>query len=185
MLHPFPFPSPLSARPAARCLGAAGVFFLALCLGAPNGRAAEGQGCSGGAWPLERAKSALDAAHTQLASGSQLPAADGAFVVELVPLAQAKLPYPPARLPAENTTFAGFLLIPAPAAGRIEVSLSQAGWIDLVQDGKTLPAAAFTGVKGCEGLRKSVRFEVAQRPLVLLLTGVSVDRLKLAVAPVP
>ncbi|MEP9365938.1 hypothetical protein [Xanthobacter sp. VNH20] len=186
MLPRFPFQSRLSAPPAARRHGAAAVFLLALGLGAPPVRAAEGQGCSGGAWPLEQAKSALDAAHIQVANGGQLPAAESAFVVELVPLSQAKLPYPPARLPPEKANFAGFLLLPAPAvAGRIDVSLSDAGWVDLVQDGKTLPAAAFTGVKGCPGLRKSVRFEVTRRPLVLQVSGVSVDRLKVVVAPVP
>jgi hypothetical protein len=34
-------------------------------------------------------------------------------------------------------------------------------------------------------MRKSVRFEVTQRPLVLQVSGVSVDHLQVAVAPVP
>ncbi|MFG1422343.1 hypothetical protein [Roseixanthobacter liquoris] len=183
-LPPVSLPAP--GADARRRAAVGSVMLLAFLLGAPAVRAAEGQGCSGGAWPLDAARAALDAAHTEVPSGAGLPAAEGSFVVQLVPLPDAKLPYPPARLPAETANFAGFLLLPAPAtAGRIEVSLSDAGWIDLVQDGKSLPAAAFTGVKGCPGLRKSVRFEVTQRPLVLQVTGVSVDRLKVAVAPAP
>lgn len=187
MLHPIPSVSRLSPCTGGRPRSAvSGLILLALLLGAPEGRAAEGQGCSGGAWPLEAARAALDAAQTQAANGAELPAAEGGVLLQLVPLSDAKLPYPPARLPPETANFAGFVLLPAPtAAGRIEVSLSEAGWVDLVQDGKSLPAAAFTGVKGCPGLRKSVRFEVTQRPLVLQVSGVSVDRLKVVVAPVP
>lgn len=187
MQHPIPPGSRRSPCAGARRRSAiSGLILLAFFLGAPAARAAEGQGCSGGAWPLDAARAALDAAHDQVANGAELPAAEGQVLLQLVPLSDAKLPYPPARLPAETANFAGFLLLPAPAvAGRIEVSLSEAGWIDLVQDGKTVPAAAFTGVKGCPGVRKSVRFEVTQRPLVLQVSGVSVDHLKVAIAPVP
>ncbi|MFG1425641.1 hypothetical protein [Roseixanthobacter glucoisosaccharinicivorans] len=187
MQHPIPPVSHLSApvgKPRRPVVSR--VIILGFLLASQAARAAEGEGCAGGAWPLDAARAALAAAQTHVANGAQLPAAEGAFLVDLVPLADAGLPSPPTRLPAEGVKFAGFLLLPAPAvAGRIEVSLSEAGWVDLVQDGKSLPAVAFTGVKGCPGLRKSVRFEVTQRPLVLQLSGVSVDRLKVALAPVP
>ncbi|MFG1461634.1 hypothetical protein V5F77_01950 [Xanthobacter sp. DSM 24535] len=168
-------------------LGAAGVFAL-LALGAGPGAAltVEGEGCAGGAWPLDRARAALDGATERAVSGARLPAAEAAVILQLVPLKEAGLPYPPTRLPADGGTFAGFLLVPAPpASGRLEVSLSQGGWIDLMQDGKSLTPVAFTGVRGCPGLRKSVRFDVAPTPLVLQLSGVAGDHVIVAVSSVP
>jgi hypothetical protein len=57
--------------------------------------------------------------------------------------------------------------------GVYRVTLSDAGWIDVIQNGRELTSAAFTGAVGCEGVRKSVKFDLIADPFVIEVTGVT------------
>ena len=72
------------------------------------------------------------------------------------------------RLPSESRAARK----PAPTRSR----LSSEGWIDVVQDGHAVKSAAFSGALGCEGVRKSVKFDLAAQPLTLELSGVPATR---------
>ena len=50
----------------------------------------------------------------------------------------------------------------APKAGIYTVSLSAGGWIDLVQDGHSLKPKAFSGATDCDGIRKTMKYELRQ-----------------------
>jgi hypothetical protein len=65
------------------------------------------------------------------------------------------------------------------------VTLSDEAWIDIVQDGAYRPSLEFSGVHGCPGLRKSVRFDFKQGPLILQLSSASAPSLKLAIRRLP
>jgi len=43
-------------------------------------------------------------------------------------------------------------------------------------------STAFSGALGCEGARKSVKFELAAAPFTVELTGVAASTVKLAIA---
>jgi hypothetical protein len=50
--------------------------------------------------------------------------------------------------------------------------LSSEGWIDVVQGDKGLKSIAATGATGCEGIRKSVKFELAKAPFTVQFSGI-------------
>jgi hypothetical protein len=60
--------------------------------------------------------------------------------------------------------------------------LSAEGWIDVAQAGQAVKSTAFSGAMGCEGIRKSVKFDLAAAPFTVELSGVKADSIKLAVS---
>jgi hypothetical protein len=105
-----------------------------------------------------------------------------AVAVALVPFAEAKLPVAPERTPKSPTSFAGFVTLPAPSAnGVYKISLSSEAWIDAVQDGHLVKSAAFSGATGCDGIRKSVKFDLAAEPFAVQFSGVPAASIRIAV----
>jgi len=157
-----------------------------LLLGAgPAWAAEEPSGCDKFKWPIERERAALTAPdRAKLASGSELAAMPSSGVtLALVTPADAKLPTPPERAPKEGT-FAGFASIKAaPRAGLYTVSLSSGGWLDVVQDGHFLKPKAFSGATDCDGIRKTVKFELSAAPFVVQVSGTKEDSISIAILP--
>jgi len=152
---------------------------------APAWAAEEPSGCDKFKWPIERERAALTAPdRAKLASGSELAALPSSGVtLALVTPADAKLPTPPERAPKEGT-FAGFASIKAaPRAGLYTVSLSSGGWLDVVQDGHFLKPKAFSGATDCDGIRKTVKFELSAAPFVVQVSGTKEDSISIAILP--
>ena len=158
---------------------------LLLLGAAPAWAAEEPSGCDKFKWPIERERAALTAPdRAKLASGSELVAMPSSGVtLALVTPADAKLPTPPERAPKEGT-FAGFASIKtAPKAGLYTVSLSSGGWLDVVQDGHFLKPKAFSGATDCDGIRKTVKFELSAAPFVVQVSGTKEDSISIAILP--
>ncbi len=160
---------------------------LALVLfgAAPAWAAEEPSGCDKFKWPIERERAALTAPdRARLSSGGELAALPSTGVtLELVAPGDAKLPSPPERAPKEGT-FAGFASIKAaPKAGLYTVSLSSGGWVDVVQDGHFLKPKAFSGATDCDGIRKTMKYELSASPLVLQVSGTRDNSISIAVLP--
>ena len=135
--------------------------------------AQEPVGCDKFKWPLESERAAMAAAKTvtktAASDGEIAPAA--AARLALAPIADAKLPQEPTRKPRDGT-FAGFVRVAAlPKAGIWKVTLSKGAWIDVFQDGHEVKSGAFSGATGCEGVRKSVKFDLKAAPVLLQVTG--------------
>jgi hypothetical protein len=157
-------------------------FFLIALLAAAPALAQEPTGCASLKWPLDQER-ALLAKPAQLASGGALADISTAVNVTLAPLADAKLPSPPSRPSKYPNSLAGFLRAPAPAAGVYRITLAQGAWIDVIQDGHPLKSVGFTGAKGCDGLAKSVKFDLAASPYVIEVSGTSAPAVALVVTP--
>ena len=81
-------------------------------------------------------------------------------------------------------TFAGFASIKtAPKAGLYSISLSGGGWVDVVQDGHFLKPKAFSGATDCDGIRKTMKYELSASPIVLQVSGTKEDSISIAVLP--
>jgi hypothetical protein len=105
-----------------------------------------------------------------------------ATTVTLLPFADAKLPAAPERAPKSPETFAGFIQVPAPArAGTYRITLSAEGWIDVEQAGHAVKSSAFSGALGCEGTRKSVKFELAAAPFTVELSSVAAKSIRIVI----
>jgi hypothetical protein len=163
-----------------------GRWLVAVALIAAPGlaQAQEGSGCDGFKWPLDRERTALvrpDKA--SLPNGGTLPY-DVAMTLELQPLSDAGLPKAPERAPRSASAFAGHFTLAAPAKpGAYRLTISSEGWVDVLDGGAYLHPVAFTGSKGCEGARKSVKFDLPGRPLALQFSGVPKDQISVIVSP--
>ena len=165
--------------------GAVVTALLLAALAAPAQAAEEPSGCDKFKWPIERERAALTAPdRAKLTSGNELAAIPSSGVtLALVPPADAKLPMPPERAPKEGT-FAGFASFKdPPKAGIYTISLSSGAWIDVIQGGHFLKPRAFSGATDCEGIRKTMKYELAPSPFVLQISGAKDEQISIAILP--
>jgi hypothetical protein len=161
-------------------------FVVALLLlgAAPAWGAEEPSGCDKFKWPIDRERAALTAAdRAKLTSGNELAALPiNGVTLALVAPADAKLPTPPERAPKDGT-FAGFASIKTVKPGLYTISMSVDAWVDVVQDGHFLKPKGFSGATDCEGIRKTMKYELAAGPLVLQISGTKADSISIAILP--
>jgi hypothetical protein len=156
-----------------------------LLLGAPAYAAEEPSGCDKFKWNIEHERAALTAPdRIKLVSGGELNALPSTgMTLALVPPGEAKLPSPPERVPKEGT-FAGFANFKsAPKAGIYTISLSAGSWVDVVQDGHFLKPKGFSGATDCDGIRKTMKYELSASPFVLQVSGTKEDSVSIAILP--
>jgi hypothetical protein len=155
---------------------------VALLLGCAPAWAAEPSGCDKFKWPIARERAALTLpGRPTLASGAEITAP--AITLGLLAPAAAMLPTPPERAPKDGT-FAGFAALKtAPKPGIYTISLSSAAWIDVVQDGKILKPMGFSGATDCDGIRKTMKYELAASPFVIQISGAADNAISVAVLP--
>jgi hypothetical protein len=155
-------------------------------LGATPALAAEEpSGCDKFKWDISHERAALTAPdRAKVASGNEFAALPtSGFTLRLVAPADAKLPTSPERAPKDGT-FAGFTkVMAAPKAGLYTISLSAGGWIDVVQDGHKLRPTAFSGATDCDGIRKTMKYELAAKPFVLQISGARENAISVAILP--
>jgi hypothetical protein len=161
------------------------LFALALLGAAPASAAEEPSGCDKFKWNIDRERAALTAPdRVKLVSGAELAALPSTGIaLALTAPAEAKLPAPPERAPKEGT-FAGFTAFKnPPKAGLYTVSLSAGGWVDVVQDGHALKPKAFSGATDCDGIRKTMKYEISGSPFVLQISGTKDNSVSVAILP--
>lgn len=158
---------------------------IAACAVAAPAFAQEPVGCDKFKWPLDKERATLNGTDLpKIVSGASVtfPIPFGT-IVALLPFADAKLPAPPERTPKSPDTFAGFFQAIAPKQlGSYKISLSAEGWIDVTQSGNPVKSTAFSGALGCEGIRKSVKFDLAAAPFTVELSGIKADSIKLVIS---
>lgn len=141
--------------------------------------------CGKLAWPLDRERALLNGTLDAFASGATRKAMPSrAIGLLLVPADKVVLPTPAAK-PADATKFSGYFTVPAATAGDYLVSLSSEGWIDAIQDGAEMASTTHTGDPDCPGLRKSVRFTFAAKPLTLQIVNAPRGTIAIAITPAP
>ena len=158
---------------------------LALLGAAPAWAAEEPSGCDKFKWNIERERAAPTASdRIKPVSGGELTTLPSAgMTLGLSAPAEAKLPSPPERAPKDGT-FAGFVSFKnAPKAGIYTVSLSTGGWVDLLQDGHFLKPKAFSGATDCDGIRKTMKYEIEAKPLMLQVSGARENSISIAILP--
>jgi len=162
-------------------------FFIAASLlaAAPAWAAEEPSGCDKFKWNIDHERAALTAPdRIKLSSGSDMAALPSTgMTLALTTPPDAKLPTPPERAPKDGT-FAGFARLTAtPKAGIYTISLSSGAWVDVVQDGHLLKPKAFSGATDCDGIRKTMKYEVSASPFVLQVSGARENSLSIAILP--
>jgi len=162
-------------------------FVFCLVLTPAYAQRQEPVGCDKFKWPLDSERALLRAPDAaKIASGAEIAVpTTKAATIKLDPFTDAKLPMAPERAPRSTDSKAGFVKVVAPAqAGRYHITLSAGGWIDVIQDGRFTKSGDASGVEGCEGIRKSVTFDLAATPFIVQFTGVTPDTIGMVMTPV-
>jgi hypothetical protein len=167
--------------------GRSGLLIIALLLlaAAPVRAVEEPSGCDKFKWDIARERAALTAPdRIALSSGATVASAPAAAVtLALRSVAEAALPTAPERAPKDGS-FAGYAHFEGlPRAGLTTISLSSGGWVDVVQDGHVLKPKAFSGATDCDGIRKTMKYELSAAPFVLQISGSTRDSIAIAILP--
>lgn len=109
--------------------------------------------------------------------------AGSAVTVTLAPQADVTFDLPPERPPRNPDPRAGIVRFAGGAAGSYAVALSDAAWIDVVQDGALVASGDFLGVHDCPGIRKVVAFDLSAAPFTLQLGDADVAAIAVALVP--
>jgi hypothetical protein len=162
------------------------LFIVLALLGAtPLWAAEEPSGCDKFKWNIDHERAALTAPdRVKLTSGGELAALPSSGITLALRLpGDAKLPAPPERAPRDGT-FAGFASFKnAPKAGLYTISLSAGGWVDLLQAGHPLKPKAVSGATDCDGIRKTMKYEIGASPFVVQVSGIREDSVSIAILP--
>lgn len=139
--------------------------------------------CENFAWPMAREQAAFAAAPVEAASGTTLDALpSGAVKLALKPVADAALPVAPEKAPKDGAK-AGWVVLPAPAAGLYQVTASGRFWIDAVQSGAGVKSTAHGSDPSCTLFHKVVRFDLKAEPLTLQFSGADADSVTFTILP--
>ena len=152
---------------------------------APAWAVDEPGGCDKFKWSIDRERAVLTSPdQSRLSSGDELTGLpEKGVTLDLRIPGEAGLPVAPERAPKEGT-FAGFAVFKtAPKVGTYAISLSAAGWVDVVQNGQTLKPRAFSGATDCDGIRKTIKYEIGANPFVLQISGTKNHSISFAILP--
>ena len=70
-----------------------------------------------------------------------------------------------------------------PGAGIYTISLSAGAWVDVIQDGHFLKPKAFSGATDCEGIRKTMKYELAASRFILQVSGAKDAQISVPILP--
>lgn len=165
--------------------GSAALAFAFLAL-APDAFAAETGGCNSFAWSIATELKWMKAADSQpVAAGAKLPTPpEKAMVLALEPMSAVTFPVAPTgKRKPEGVAYGGIVQFDSPssAPGSYQVTLATGGWVDVVQDGKALKPTAHSGKSDCDGVRKSVRFNLDPGPFTVEFSNSKTDSIKFAI----
>ena len=146
--------------------------------------AQEPAGCDKFKWSLDRERTLLASASATKSGDELASTLTSPVKLALVPLADARLPMAPERTPKSATSYAGYIRFSgAPQPGTYRITLSEDAWIDVIQGGHLVKSNASSGATGCDGLRKSVKFDLTSAPLIIQLSGVTTHDIAIVVTP--
>jgi hypothetical protein len=148
--------------------------------------AEETGGCASFAWPITTELQWIKAADSQaVASGAKLPAPPAkAMALSLEPMSAVTFPVAPTgRMKPEGDVYGGVVNFDSPssAPGLYQITMQTGGWVDVIQDGKALKPTAHSGKSDCDGVRKTIRFNLDPGPFVVEFSNMKKDSIKFAI----
>ncbi|WP_414464319.1 hypothetical protein RLW55_05230 [Hyphomicrobium sp. B1] len=147
--------------------------------------AAETGGCNSFTWPITTELKWMKSESQDVASGGKLPSPpEKAVKLALEPMSAVSFPVAPTgRLKPHGEAYGGIIAFDSPssAPGAYQFSLDAPAWIDVIQDGKALKPTAHSGKTDCDGVRKSVRFNLDPGPFTVEISNVKKDAIKFTI----
>jgi hypothetical protein len=149
---------------------------IALALLSAGAQAQEKTGCDQFKWSVARERAWFAAERKPVASGAAIAVGQGYAVAFAAPPEKALKP---------GGFGATLNLAAIDKAGSYEITLSDEGRIDAIQDKSLVKSTDFSGQKDCPGIRKSVRFDLKAGPLTIQISNAPAASIDLAIAPAP
>ena len=155
-----------------------------------EGTAAEAKdaaACAAFKWPIDKERAAFESPDLEkLSSGtSKGPWGEQVFALRLQPAKDVAFPIPASAKKNPPDTFGGTLsFAPPAAAGPYQITISNHSWIELAQNGTALKTVDHSGAKGCDGIRKSIRFNIGAAPVTLQVSGSTDETVNVSIRPV-
>jgi hypothetical protein len=152
----------------------------------PAAFADETGGCASFAWPITTELQWMKATDSQaVASGAKLPSPPArAIALLLEPMSAVSFPVAPTgKLKPEGDVYGGVVIFDSPssAPGSYQVTMQTGGWVDVIQDGKALKPTAHSGKSDCDGVRKTIRFNLDPGPFTVEFSNIKKDAIKFAI----
>jgi hypothetical protein len=163
-------------------LRSASALALALGLLSAGAQAQDKSGCDQFKWSVARERAWFAAERKPVASGATIVAGQG-YAVALAPNESVAFVLPPEKALKPGGFGATLGLANIDKAGSYEITLSDEGRIDAVQDKLLVKSTDFSGQKDCPGIRKSVRFDLKTGPLIVQISNAPAATIDLAIAP--
>jgi hypothetical protein len=162
---------------------ALGVLVAVLSIAAFGARAEEAaSACAHHKWSVEREAALLAHPREEAGSGAEWRAEeDGAFLLKLEALGEVVFQAPPEHAPSEPASSnGGVVRLTGLDSGLYEISLSEAAWIDVIQNGAFAKSEDHSSDPGC-AIRKAVRFRLEAGEAVLQLSGAAASSIGVVV----
>jgi hypothetical protein len=156
---------------------------LLVCAMSGAAFADDDSGCAKFKWSIAKER-ALFAAPTPVGAGAVLEVGAAAYRVALADNDEVAYPARPERA-SKAGTHGAVLTFAVKDDGLYDVTLSDEGWIDVVDHGQRISSSDFSGQKACPGVRKSVRFSLKAGDFTLQLSNVEGKAINIAVVPAP
>jgi hypothetical protein len=143
-------------------------------------------GCNSFAWSVATELKWMKAADAQAVnSGAKLPSPpEKAMSLSLEPMSAITFPVAPTghRKP-EGDVYGGIVNFDSPssAPGSYQISMQTGGWVDVIQDGKALKPTAHSGKTDCDGVRKTIRFNLDPGPFTVEFSNMKKDAIKFSI----
>jgi hypothetical protein len=139
-------------------------------------RACAADPCGQFAWDVGHERALFAASPESITAGARADSAPALSADRLYRLAlaeESKVTFAatPERKRAGERPYAGLARLHIRVAGTYRVALSRPFWIDIVQDGKLVSSAGFTGSHGCDAPRKIVQYALQAGDYVLQVSG--------------
>ncbi|MFT3732684.1 MAG: hypothetical protein QM780_14895 [Hyphomicrobium sp.] len=147
---------------------------------------AETGGCNSFAWSVATELKWMKATDSQaVASGAKLPSPpEKAMTLTLEPMGAVSFPVAPTgKLKPQGDVYGGIVNFDSPssAPGSYQVTMQTGGWVDVIQDGKALKPTAHSGKSDCDGVRKTIRFNLDPGPFTVEFSNIAKDSIKFAI----
>jgi hypothetical protein len=143
--------------------------------------------CDQFGWSIASERTLFTAANlTNVRSGETIRlSSTQAIVLNLKKFDDVQFSRAPERQPKNTDSFAGMLIIGlVEKPGLYQLTLSEDAWIDVIQNDAFLKSLASSGKRGCVGVRKSVRFELGNGPVIVQFSSIEANSIKLAILPI-
>jgi hypothetical protein len=140
-------------------------------------------------WNVDHERALFASTARTLDAGSTLamaPALDVDRLIELTLRPQTDVGFvaaPQGKKSPDKSAYAGIARLHVSHPGHYRIAVSEAFWVDVLRSGQAIQSQDFAGNHACHAPRKIVLYDLPSGDLVLQLSGVAAEHVRLVITP--